>query len=432
MAAGLASDAASAATRVVSTTTGAVGTAFHDRAARRLLRVLGEMKGLPLKAGQMLSYIDEAIPPEYRHHYEEVLGKLQTNTPTFDWDDICEVFHAEFDGRDPEEVFARFDREPIAAASIGQVYRGALPDGTEVVIKIQYPGVAEAMQADIDNIDVLISAFQTILPKLSFRDFVTDIIDRVMAELDYEAELDHQLTFRRCWANDPQVLVPDAYPEYCTGRVLTSEYIDGLEWKAMLASADDATKCAYGETIFRFVFGSLFVHGMFNADPHPGNYLFLPDGRVAFIDYGCVQRYDAHGVAAFRALRDRVVERDTGPAFTDALQRALGFPDNLDADLVQDLVDYMLLTVEPVTSVDQPYRFTRTYSTKLIREMMKLKLTLNKKLFTGDNVDIWGMDDKGVAFLGRINFGLGSILATLGAEADFNAMLAGMGDEGRS
>ncbi|MDP7112522.1 MAG: AarF/UbiB family protein, partial [Myxococcota bacterium] len=151
MAVGFVGDAAGAGTRLATATSKAAATEFHERAARRMLEVFGEMKGLPLKAGQMLSYIDEILPPEHREIYNEMLGQLRRHAPPMEWVHICEVFHEEFDGREPDDIFGRFDPEAIAAASIGQVYRGALHDGTEVAIKVQYPGIAEAIRSDLDN-----------------------------------------------------------------------------------------------------------------------------------------------------------------------------------------------------------------------------------------------------------------------------------------
>ncbi|MFT5460465.1 MAG: putative unusual protein kinase regulating ubiquinone biosynthesis (AarF/ABC1/UbiB family), partial [Myxococcota bacterium] len=341
MAAGLASDVASAAGQRVSRKAESVSDAFHAQAAQRMLGVLGEMKGLPLKAGQMLSFIDEALPEDQRHLYREALGRLQRSAPPLPWDDIETVFREDFDGRGPDAVFARFDREPIAAASIGQVYRAALADGTEVAVKVQYPGIREAMAADVANIDVLVAAMSTVLPRLSIRSFVHDLVARIEDELDYEAEAAAQARFAAVWAEDPQVMVPAVFPELSSGRVLTSEWVEGMSWDTLLSAASAAEQSAYGLVIFRFVFGSLFRHGMFNGDPHPGNYLFLPHGRVAFIDYGCTLSYDPDRAAALRRLADTCVARDTGPAFDRAVREAFCIPDDFDPEMAAVLVDYV-------------------------------------------------------------------------------------------
>lgn len=426
MAAGFVSDAAGAAAHRV-TGTEELSADFHKRAAKRMLEVFGDMRGLPLKAGQMLSYIDEMLPEEHRHIYNEVLGKLQVHTPPMNWEDIEAVFHEEFDGRGPEEVFAAFDHEPIAAASIGQVYRATLHSGEEVVVKVQYPGVAEAMASDMDNADTLVSLMNTIVPKMHFSHFVDEITSKVKEELDYVAEAQNQRDFAALWEGDPKVVIPKTYSDLCTRRVLTSEFLEGAEWKDMLEVASPELQAEYGRTIFRFVFQSLFCHGMFNGDPHPGNYLFYPDGRIGFIDYGCTVRYDEAETVAFREFRHVVLARATGAEFQHHFLKAFGIPADLDPDMLQVFEDYLHLTFEPITA-EQPYHFTREYSKQLLTKMMDLKMVMNKKIFLerNANMDLWNMRDAGVAFLGRINFGLGSILATLGTEGDFRAILEGM------
>ena len=207
MAAGLAADAEGAAGDLVAHGNEKAQELFHRQTAERLLRVLGEMKGLPLKAGQLLSYIDEAIPPEHRKVYEEVLGRLQHSSPPVAWEEMEVVLREELG--DLGKHFADFDQTPIAAASIGQVYRAELHDGRQVVVKVQYPGIAEAFEADLANVDVLVSTFDALLPGLSFRDFVGDIIERVNEELDYIREAENQAAFAAAWAEDPSVRVPD-------------------------------------------------------------------------------------------------------------------------------------------------------------------------------------------------------------------------------
>ena len=427
MAAGLATDAAGAAANLLVDTQRDAEIHFHRHAARRMMRVFGEMKGLPLKAGQMLSYIDEMLPPEHRHIYNEMLGSLQMHTPPMEWEDIQAVFHEDFDGKGPEEVFLAFDHEPLAAASIGQVYHAVMHDGSHVAVKVQYPGVAKAIESDLENAESLMSAMSHVMPKADFRHFVEDIISRIQEECDYEMECRNQQDFFQAWEDDTFVVVPQVVENFCTKRVLTSEFLHAHEWKEMLAITSDAQKVEYGKTIFRFVFQSLFCHSMFNGDPHPGNYMFYDDGRVAFIDYGCVQRYPVEQAEGFKKLRSAVLERVEGPEFQALLCEVFGVPEDLDPEMARILEDYMHLTFEPITA-PQPYKFTREYAQKLLKQGMDAKMVMTKKLLTGKNVNIFDNEHRGVAFLGRINFGLGSILTTLGTSADFRSMVAGMGE----
>jgi predicted unusual protein kinase regulating ubiquinone biosynthesis (AarF/ABC1/UbiB family) len=396
---------------------------------RELLRVFGDMKGLPLKLGQMLSYIDEFIPPEHRHVYEETLGRLQMHTPTMEFEHLAHLFVEDL-GAPPVTLFARFDPEPIAAASIGQVYRATLHDGREVVVKVQYPGVVDALRSDLANIGSLISAMSMVMPG-DFKSLVEDFAHTLLDECDYEAEARSQEAFRAAWGADPDVVVPAVVAEHSSGRILTSTYIPGKEWSVVLAEGTAAEKAAWGRTIFRFVFGSLFDHGMFNGDPHPGNYIFLDGGRVAFIDYGCVSRYTPDQQAAFSSLRLAVLRDARGEEFRRLARQALTMPEDLDPEMMDAVAAYLHLVFEPVTR-PQPYTWTREYSTELLRHTMALKQQMTVKLLRHGKraypLDLENADSS-VAFLGRIVFGLGSILATLGAEGDFHALVAGMGDD---
>ena len=428
MATGLAGDVAGAASHRLTESAEKVTAEMHERAARRLTRVLGEMKGLPLKAGQMLSYIDEMIPAEHRHIYNELLGKLQTHTPAMKWEHVEALFLEEFDGRGPDEVFGSFDREPFAAASIGQVYRATLLDGTPVAVKIQYPGVDKAFASDLANIDVLVSAMRAVMRKTDLGPLVGDIVRRVLEECDYEIELDNQRTFSELWRDDPEVVVPRAFEDLSTRRVLVSEYLDGAQWSEMLETSDAALRCHYGEVIFRFVFTSLLVHGVFNGDPHPGNYLFYPDGRVAFIDYGCVQRYTPEQAEAFGELREALAAGTQDAQFGPLFHRTLPIAEDMDEEMEALVEGYLRRAFEPIIA-EQPYRYTREYSAALLSEGMEVKAVMTRKLLRGQRaypIDL-EQGDGGFAFLGRIVFGLASILATLDTEADFRAMVGTMG-----
>ena len=429
MATGLVGDVAGAASHRLTESADQVTAEIHQRAARRLLRVLGDMKGLPLKAGQMLSYIDEMIPEEHRPIYNEMLGRLQSHTPPMEWEHVEALFREEFDGRSPDEVFAHFDPDPIAAASIGQVYKAVTHDGATVAVKVQYPGVHQAFESDLANIDVLVSALSAVVRKTDFGLLVDDIVRRVMEECDYEQELRNQQTFHDLWRDDPQVVVPRALEELCTTRVLVTEYLTGASWSEMMVAADAEQRCHYGTVIFRFVFASLLCHGVFNGDPHPGNYLFYPDGRVAFIDFGCVQRFTPDQASAFRELRTAIVTGTHKKTLKGLVTRVLPIPEDLDEEMADLMEAYMHRAFEPVTG-DQPYRFTREYSKALLQEMMEVKLVMNRKLLRGKKAYPLDMEqgDASFAFLGRIVFGLASILATLRAEADFREIVADLGD----
>jgi len=419
MAARLAGDAVSAAGQLATAgTTGAAARKLHEKAARTLNRSQGDMKGLPMKLGQMLSYIDDFVPAEYRDIYRDTLRELQVRTRPMLWERIEEMIVADL-GKPVDELFATFDREPIAAASIGQVYRATTHEGRDVAVKVQYPGIAEAVTSDLRNVDTVVRTLTIALPHFDVEQTVADLTARVGEECDYRAEADNQRLFGSAWAADAEVVIPEVLPALCGKRVLTTEYIEGRSWQRMLSEATDEQRSRYGRAIFRFVFRSLYVFGMFNADPHPGNYLFLDDGRVAFLDFGCVQRFDPTTLRDIAKVRKLAVAGVRGQPFRDELQRAYGLPDTIDDGLWEHLEGYLMLSFEPSTSA-QPYRYSRDYTERLTRATMALKLELGKRLL---KVGIFETKREGTVFLHRINFGLNSILAALEATADWPATM---------
>ncbi|MCO4760117.1 MAG: AarF/ABC1/UbiB kinase family protein [Myxococcales bacterium] len=417
MAARLAGDAASAAGRLASSASSdAAAKTLHKGVSKTLVRHLGEMKGLPMKLGQMLSYIDDWVPAEHRETYRETLQELQVRSRPMLWESI-ETMMREDLGASPDELFASFDRTPIAAASIGQVYRAALHDGRQVAVKVQYPGIADAVASDLKNIDSIIRALSVALPKVDVEQSLRDVSSRLLEECDYAAELAHQQAFVAAWAHDDDMIVPDVVPELCGARVLTTEFIEGRRWDDMLTDSSPAERSQYGLAIFRFVFHSMYVHGRFNGDPHPGNYLFLPDGKVAFLDFGCVQAYDRDSLERFAHVRNLAQRSVRGSDFRAAAISAYGLPAEADDEMWDAFEDYLYLSFEPLLAA-QPYFYDRDYTMRLAKRTAEMKLLVAKKLF---KTGIFDTKRPGAVFLHRINFGLNSILAQLGAEADWPA-----------
>jgi predicted unusual protein kinase regulating ubiquinone biosynthesis (AarF/ABC1/UbiB family) len=275
------------------------------------------MKGAVMKVGQILSFVDAdgAVPAAYRQLFQSTLARLQDDVPSLAPDEIAAVIEAEL-GAPPEGIFAFFSPRPIAAASIGQVHLARLDDGTELAVKVQYPGVADAVHADLANTDLLASVIKAGLallgpqvPRLDPKLMVEEIRDRVGDELDYRIEAVNQQEFHTIYDGHPFIHIPAVHPEFCTGRVLVTDYVHGRRWSEVTA-AGDAIRSRWGETIFRFVFASLHRHGLFNGDPHPGNYLFHDDGTVTFLDFGCVKRFPAERVSATSALVDAALAGD--------------------------------------------------------------------------------------------------------------------------
>ena len=284
----------------------------HLEAAERMVETLGRMKGAAMKIGQLASFIDtEFLPPEYRELYQEQLASLRTSAPPMPWKKVHQVLRQEWD-EPVEELFSRFDHEAAAAASIGQVHRAALPDGREVAVKVQYPGVAQAIRADMQNAGLIMRMAKALAPGLDAKAAAEELKERVLEELDYELEAQSQRSFARAYRDHPFIYVPDVVTRLSTTRVLVSEWVEGVGFE-QVAVLPDEERDAFGEIVFRFCFGSIYHLRHFNADAHPGNYLLMPDGRVAFLDFGMTKQLDSDQieleVAALAAVFDDDPER---------------------------------------------------------------------------------------------------------------------------
>ncbi len=254
-------------------------------AAEQIVDALGTMKGAAMKIGQVLSVLDVGlVPEEHRERFQAKLAKLRDAAPRVRFTDMRRVIEGDLGGP-LREHFAEFDETPIAAASIGQVYRARLPDGRDVAVKVQYPGVAQAVRADLQNLGVILRLLRAVAPGLDVRATGDEIRERVTEELDYELEAQNQRALARLYRGHPFIRVPEVVTELSRERVLVSEFVEGAGFEA-LRERDQATRDRLGEIIFRFYFGCMYRHGRFSGDPHPGNSLLQDDGRVAFLDFG--------------------------------------------------------------------------------------------------------------------------------------------------
>ncbi|MFZ9017578.1 MAG: ABC1 kinase family protein, partial [Ilumatobacteraceae bacterium] len=260
------------------------------KTAEAVAAELGHMKGALMKLGQMASYLDDGLPEPLR----VALAQLRSSAPPMSRELASGVIRDEL-GAPPEEVFVDWDPDPIAAASIGQVHRAIIvdPESGEqrpVAVKVQYPGVDRAIESDLRNADYLGVILKQGFGGLDPEEMVTEIKERLVEELDYRLEARHQQQFAEFYRGHPYIHVPDVYPTFSTGRVLTTELVDGHTWDELL-TWDQEQRDLAAETIFRFVFRSLYRMQAFNGDPHPGNYLFHGDGRVTFFDFGLVKHF---------------------------------------------------------------------------------------------------------------------------------------------
>ena len=306
-----------------------------------------------MKIGQMASFIDiDFLPPEYREIYQEQLAKLRAHAPAMPWEKVREVLAEEYERPPPEQLFASIEHEAFAAASIGQVHRATLHDGSPVAVKVQYPGIAEALESDMANAGILVRLAKALAPGLDAKAVAGELRERVLEELDYEYEAQNQRAFARAYDGHPFIYVPKVHSRLSRRRVLVSEFVEGRDFEEVKQLAQDE-RDIFGEIVFRFCFGSIYHLQHFNADTHPGNYLLMDDGRVAFLDFGMTKRLtpepDPARAAGGRRRRHATTPRPCARRCTSSASSR--DPDRIDAERLMEhvkLVGGWYMEDEPV------------------------------------------------------------------------------------
>ncbi len=299
---------------------------------RQLVEQLGQMRGAAMKVGQMISMVElEGLDEEQRDELQRTLATLRDDVPPMPFGRLQKLVRQEL-GSPMEQVFSDFDEHAFAAASIGQVHRATTRDGHDVVVKVQYPGVAEAVETDLRNAMLLVPLVKRLAPGLDVKAMAAELRERIGEELDYELEAQNQRRVERLMRGHPFIRVPHVRLDLSTRRVLVSEYVEGERFEAV-RRIDAAQRDRYGEIVFRFFFGLLYRDRIALGDPHPGNYLLCSDGQVCFLDFGLLRDVNASRVAAERAIALAVLDRDAA-----ALRAALIAGGYLPADRA-DAVD---------------------------------------------------------------------------------------------
>ena len=261
--------------------------------AEQIVTALGTMKGAAMKLGQVLSFLDVGlVPEEHREEFQKKLSALRDAAPNVAFKDMKKVIEKDL-GQKVSEVFSEFDEEAIAAASIGQVYRARLAeDDREVAVKVQYPGVSAAVRADMQNIGIIMRLIKRMTPGIDTQELGEEIRDRVAEELDYELEATNQRRLARIFRGHPFIEIPGVVSDLCRERVIVSDFVHGKGFEEVNENATTEERDRLGEIVFRFYFGCMYRHHQFSGDPHPGNFIVKPDGKVAFLDFGLFKVID--------------------------------------------------------------------------------------------------------------------------------------------
>jgi predicted unusual protein kinase regulating ubiquinone biosynthesis (AarF/ABC1/UbiB family) len=382
---------------------------FAIRTAADVAKELGEMKGVLMKAGQLISFIFEALPDEA----QEALATLQADAAPMAPSLAADVVRGDL-GKAPERVFLDWSDMPVAAASIGQVHKAVTPDGRDVAVKVQYPGVHDAIESDLDAAEVMYAMFSSMMLKgLDAKGLVDELRGRMREELDYRLEAQNVAEFEQRFASHPWVRVPKLVPEFCTERLLTTEWIDGLTFDQLRTQESEATKQRAGEVVWRFAQNAIHRHGIFNGDPHPGNYKFHHDGSVSFLDFGLVKRWSPGEWETLKPTMDAIII-DRDPELLVRHMESSGFlrsNHGLESQLVYDYVS------SPYTPyLTDEFTFTRDWMRETLATIFDVQGP------HGPVIEQLNMPASFV-ILDRVIWGVSAILGKLEAHGPWRAML---------
>jgi predicted unusual protein kinase regulating ubiquinone biosynthesis (AarF/ABC1/UbiB family) len=396
--------------------TRATGRALDDpRNAQELRRVLGGLKGPVMKIAQVLGNIPDAVPPEYAAE----LAKLQADAPPMGPAFVRRRMAGEL-GKDWQARFAEFPLEAAAAASLGQVHKAVLSSGETVAVKLQYPDMGSAVEADLGQMDLLLSIFRRIDRSIDTSQIRDEIADRLREELDYARELKHLALFREMLADRPDVVVPRPHPELSTPRLLTMDWVVG---EKLLAFRDAPLELRNGlaRALFHAWYLPLYRYGIIHGDPHLGNYTVsdAAAGRINLLDFGCVRIFPARFLTGVNELFHAIEEDDDDRA-AHAFE-LWGF-----RNLTREIRDAILLwakflygpllddRVRPIDLEGRPGEYGRATAFRVHQELKRLGTVTIPAEFV---------------FMDRAAVGLGGVFIQLGAELNwsemFRALIAG-------
>ncbi len=388
----------------------AVALELQQRTAEQLFQVLGQLKGGAMKFGQAMSVFEAALPEDIAGPYRAALTRLQEAAPPLPAASVHKVLAREV-GADWRGRFRSFDDVPAAAASIGQVHSAVWADGRRVAVKIQYPGAGPALLGDLKQLGRLARMFSALTPGLDVKPLLAELTARVTEELDYRLEAEAQATFALAYDGDPEIKVPAVVAG--TERVLVTEWMEGTPLSAIIRDGSPAQRDRAALLLARFLFSGPVLAGLLHADPHPGNFRLLPDGRLGVIDFGAVDRLPDGSPEPIGRLA-RLALAGEAQAVLDAL-RAEGFiKPGIEVD-AQQVLDYLLPLLEPVAV--PRFRFTREW---LRHQAVRLGDPRSPAAQLGRMLNL----PPAYLLIHRVTLGTIGVLSQLGGEAAFREEMA--------
>lgn len=308
--------------------------------AERIAKTFGELKGAVMKVGQMMSLQAGIFPEEFT----SILSTLQQDSPPVDFAVMRKQIEEELGGS-LETIFSEFDEKAYASASIGQIHRAKLHDGTDIVVKVQYPNVHKMVESDLKNLRMFFRKFMLMRLNMDGLELWEEVRERISEELDYEQEFRHILEFKELFADDDFVVIPDPIPEYSTKRVLTMVFERGLRWNELLSSdLTEDLKNQLSVLLFKTFLKQLFQLKTLHADPNLSNFAFREDGKLILYDFGCVKHFTAEFVENYRLMVKAGLDED----FNQVMYyfKKLGFdwtPENaIDESMIEHVAKILL------------------------------------------------------------------------------------------
>jgi predicted unusual protein kinase regulating ubiquinone biosynthesis (AarF/ABC1/UbiB family) len=380
------------------------------RSAEQLFAVLGELKGGAMKFGQALSIFEAAVPDELAEPYREALTKLQSAAPPMPASDVHRVL-AEQLGRNWRDRFADFDDQPTAAASIGQVHRATWHDGRDVAVKVQYPGADEALLADLRQLGRFSRLIQPLVPGMDIKPLIAELRDRMAEELDYRDEADNQRAFAAAYADDPEIKVPKVVAS--SPKTVVSEWVTGTPLSKIIRDGDQATKDEAGRLLSEFHYSSPQRTGLLHADPHPGNFQLMADGRIVVMDFGAVARLPEGSPLVLQHMT-RMALRGESEQLMDLLSREGFVRPGMHLD-PEDVLSYLAPFAEPLRF--ERFRFSRRW---LQRQAERVGDLHSPDFRTGRALNLPPQH----LLIHRVTFGTLGVMCQLGAEVPLRGIVS--------